>query len=346
MTAIPSFLQKNLPPLLLGASNQDYTVSRALAELYKGRGKGPISASRLRNHVAALSPDNKLYLANGAQQDAGELLRCLLDRLEVELNHSEIFTSLLSKLYGRTVEQRKFLDNPPTGKCVRCGQFPASVDKPFLFLKLTVPSYCDRVKLDSLVDNHFSENDDEIMMKCSECCPHPGSSCPHTGFCRRPAVTQLSFTKTPQYLFVQLLRYGKGVTGGKVTTLVEAAAEMELHSTDKYELVGALNHQGNTISSGHFVSYVRSENGPWLLCNDTSITTTYLDKVISADNYILLYSKVKAHTIPEFIPTTEWQEVLPGQSVPPGCHTQINMGGKNSARLDPTYTKPDHLKIP
>ncbi|KAJ0409763.1 hypothetical protein ATCC90586_001076 [Pythium insidiosum] len=43
---------------------------------------------------------------------------------------------------------------------------------------------------------------------------------------------------------------------------------------------------------------------------------------------------VAQSNVPEFVPTEEWQEILPGQSIPPGLHVRMNLEtGKKEAKL-------------
>ena len=192
--------------------------------------------------------------------------------------------------------------------------FPSCREEQFLTLKVTVPN-CGRVSLSFLLHDYFTAMSDRVNMKCSRCCPHTGSTCPQTGRCSRSAVTQHSLTVAPKYLFVQLLRFGDIVTGNKVTTLVEAGDDLELYTTDRYELVAALDHRGSTISSGHYVTYAKHETGTWYLYNDSSVTPALLDQVNTGDNYILLYSKKTSPVTPESIPTDDLVDLLSGQSV-------------------------------
>ena len=97
---------------------------------------------------------------------------------------------------------------------------------------------------------------------------------------------------------------------------------------------GVLDHEGTSINSGHYVTEMKHTN-EWLLCNDTSVSPIHFQDVVSIHNYILLFKKKESssapfipyHSPPSFIPTHEWQEVLPGQGVPPGCHSKMFMDG-------------------
>ena len=179
----------------------------------------------------------KHYLNNNTQQDAEEFLRCLVAMLNEELSSIPAFSVVHSNHWGTEQIRKKFLDNPPIGSCKKCGQFPSSREDEFLCLKLTIPTSALPVSLSSLVTDYFSESIESIHMKCSNCCPHEKDNvlCTQAGFCSRPAVTQSQLMKTPKFLFLQLLRFGNGYNGSKVTTLVKMEEELVMPNGDKYE---------------------------------------------------------------------------------------------------------------
>ena len=72
--------------------------------------------------------------------------------------------------------------------------------------------------------------------------------------------------------------------------MVEIGAEMNINEI-QYELVGVVDHRGNTMASGHYVSYIRSEKRPWMFCDDNNISSSSLERVNNEDNYILLLKK-------------------------------------------------------
>ncbi len=118
-----------------------------------------------------------------------------MDVLEKELARSDTFRGVLARIHERQVEYKKFLDNPPSGKCAQCGTYPSSVDEQFLTLKLTVPN-CSKVELGFLLDRYFGEQDNRMRMKCSNCC-RCFPVCTQEGFCNHPVISQYSLTNAP-----------------------------------------------------------------------------------------------------------------------------------------------------
>lgn len=159
------------------------------------------------------------FLSSGQQQDAEEFLRAILLVLESELKNYEGFDRVMDRIKGTQVEYKKFLDNLPSGKCMRCGTLPSYVEEPFLALKVIVP-ICGNVSLDNLLQKYFAEQNNDLRMNCSTCCKC-SPVCTHEGFCNRPAVSQYQLTKTPYFLFIQLLRFTNCHQGMKKSTIVE-----------------------------------------------------------------------------------------------------------------------------
>ena len=54
---------------------------------------------------------------------------------------------------------------------------------------------------------------------------------------------------------------------------------------------GVLDHQGTTLQSGHYVSYIRTKDDNWVYCND-NISRSSLQSANNRDNYILLLEKI------------------------------------------------------
>lgn len=59
-----------------------------------------------------------------------------------------------------------------------------------------------------------------------------------------------------------------------------------------YDLYGVVIHQGGSTSSGHYFSYCKTEQpAKWFECNDSSISSINEQQALSAQAYLLFYSK-------------------------------------------------------
>ena len=227
------------------------------------------------------------------------------------------YKKVKDSLYGIQLEQRKFIDNMPTGKCWRCNNMPSSTEEHFLALILSAP-ICNNVELTSLLASHFDDQDDTLRMKCSDCCKSFKSNlqfghsklteCKQEGECSRAAFTQRSISYAPSTLFVLLKRFNNGPDGPKATTLVKTGSSIELQGHN-YELVGVLDHLGETINSGHWVARLRSARDQWILYNDANVSSC--KSVVSGDNVLLLFKlKPKQGSSTTFSSSLDYQQPM------------------------------------
>ena len=283
------------------------------------------------------SAANKPYLADRRQQDCEEFLTAIFAGLTQEMDQSGI--SNLGQFYGKERIVRKFL-HTAEGNCHRCNQMSRTDEEDFLTLKLAVPDTKEAITLSTLVQEHFSEQLEQFPMKCSFCCKCK-KDCPLSGPCKqRPGVMQNIFTRCPDVLTIQLLRF-KPPSKNKIETKVLKENVLELPNLQKYSLSAIVDHRGKQIIGGHFVSYIKDEER-WLLCNDETTSEVNDSCIESPDHYIFLYRKYRERSsYPEFKPTDDWQEVHAWQSIPIGCLVDLNIiTGEKFAKLDKSYKKP------
>ncbi len=68
----------------------------------------------------------------------------------------------------------------------------------------------------------------------------------------------------------------------------------EGHSREKqtpyiYDLQSVIVHAGRGGKSGHYFSFVKSQDGDWYKCNDTRITKVDVELVLKQQAYLLFY---------------------------------------------------------
>ena len=298
VTHYASFL-KNKCSVLANHTDGNYKVSKALSKLFNTESRGAVSADSIRRYVAERA--GKMYLNAGTQQDAEEFFRALEETISLEFISSEEFRNLRKKHWGEVQIRRSFCDNTQNGKCNNCNQYPTSKKEIFLMIQLHIPRSESCVSLSSVIQNHFSGSSQTEKIRCSNCCPHDRMrlTCTHTGVCRdREATEIIDLIEAPELLFIQLLRYDG--TGQKIMTNVKIDEELVLPNTETYEAIGALNHVGETTSSGHYVTHLRDNFGQWILFDDTFNISSSLKEANSKDNYILLFKKKETNKKHEY----------------------------------------------
>ena len=271
----------------------------------------------------------------------------LTELLEKEFkDDDEIFSSTFTQFWGKEKIIRKFLATND-GKCSKCQMYPSIKEQNFLSIKVDVPDLNVSVELSSLVQRYFSENMDEMVMRCANCCKH-AQNCPQTGICRpRPAVSQTIITKSPKFLIIHLKQFGLHF-GSKTQTTVTPNNKLSLPNEDNFELIAVTSHIGSTSNSGHYVSYVRTGQ-VWTLCNDNRLCEVAEASVKTRDNYVYIYQKVvitnDEEKYPAFVPQAYWQELESWQSVPHGCHVRVDFEtGKRFARIEKQNTPQTHIE--
>ncbi|XP_022749360.1 ubiquitin carboxyl-terminal hydrolase 25-like [Durio zibethinus] len=113
------------------------------------------------------------------------------------------------------------------------------------------------------------------------------------------ARKQLSIRQAPNILVVQLKRF-EGIFGGKIDRLVTFEEVLVLSSfmckasqdpQPEYNLFGTIVHSGHSPESGHYYAYIKDAMGRWYCCNDSFVSLSNLQEVLSEKVYILFFSR-------------------------------------------------------
>ncbi|KHG21118.1 Ubiquitin carboxyl-terminal hydrolase 25 -like protein [Gossypium arboreum] len=112
------------------------------------------------------------------------------------------------------------------------------------------------------------------------------------------ARKQLSIRQAPNILVVQLKRF-EGIFGGKINRPVTFEEVLVLSSfmckasqdpRPEYSLFGTIVHLGSSPESGHYYAYIKDAMGRWYCCNDSFVSLSTLQEVLSEKVYILFFS--------------------------------------------------------
>ena len=235
------------------------------------------SATVLRSLVAAKS--KKPHLASWEQQDITEFYRALLDVLagEFERNNCEAGRSLISQFYGSENLSFEFAE-----VCSVCHYRPDDKSEEFNILSLDVTSCADGDKLSEIIQKHF-ETPDLREMKCK--CPNSNN--------KEISVTS-NITQPPNFLLIELRRY-KTIAGDqtKVRKIFKLDEVLKNISGEDYKILAVVNHKGDTIHSGHYMTFVQAENN-WYIVDDDYARPSIWPLVADLDNVLLFYSKIEA----------------------------------------------------
>ena len=313
-----------------GRSNaQNPIIAQVLSDLFK-----KLWSSDERS---ALSPDafrnsfSKVHESfwGFRQQDSHEFLRVLLCQLESEL---PIYQSNLSELVSSCFGG-KLMSNVV---CIQCGSEFEKIDY-FCDLSVEIPeqfwekpkdaSCVEICTLQDCIANFFSLEEliETEWFYCKEC------------NLKQPSAKQFSISKEPSILCIHIKRFRHDRSSkAKIQTHIAfplddldlssfLVADDEPVSPSKklkrsfYRLESFVVHHGSTLSSGHYTSFVRSNNEisqclqngkllnlnsvinptapvevkeKWFHFNDSTVSEASLESVKKASAYILFYKKL------------------------------------------------------
>ncbi|CAH9104311.1 unnamed protein product [Cuscuta epithymum] len=234
----------------------------------------------------------------GMQEDAHEFLRYVIDachntclrlkKLQRQRKKAGIRSAVGGDENESTIVQQIFggaLQNQV--KCLSCGAESNKVDE-IMDISLDV------LHSSSLKDSLQKFFEPEILdgnnkYKCDKCNKLVA------------ARKQMSLLQAPNVLVIQLKRF-EGIFGGKVDKLINFEEVLVLSSYltkanqdphPEYKLFGTIVHSGFSPDSGHYYAYIKDAMGCWYCCNDSYVSHSSLQEVLSEKVYILFFSRAK-----------------------------------------------------
>lgn len=186
-------------------------------------------------------------------------------------------------------------------ECSKCSNISKSID-PFFEISLSIPITTNTCYyyLSSMVElstlGLLSLSCKVHLLECfnfffkKEILEHP-YYCSH---CKsyQNATKTFSIFRYPNILMIHLKRFNyNSLFGSKLNNHVELINELKLDD-NKYQLKAVINHQGSSLSSGHYTCYTRYEN-QWYECNDSNTNKVELSEVLSSQAYVLFYEKIE-----------------------------------------------------
>ncbi|XP_057949288.1 ubiquitin carboxyl-terminal hydrolase 25 [Malania oleifera] len=120
------------------------------------------------------------------------------------------------------------------------------------------------------------------------------------------AGKQMSILQAPNVLVIQLKRF-EGIFGGKIDKEISFEEVLVLSSYmckvsqdthPEYNLFGTIVHSGYSPESGHYYAYIKDAMGRWYCCNDSYVSHSTLQEVLSEKVYILFFSRSNQRPVP------------------------------------------------
>ena len=242
-----------------------YEFSRILSQ------QGQSSTGQLREVVGVSS--DKGYFYDGTQQDAAEFLRELITSLLKECSSDDQGT-LQNFFKGMLTYQRGFLETP-NGSCDSCGTFVNPQDETFYILDLPSRS-SSSPSIQSLINNNY----EVIEMQC------PNTACMDKT--NKKAGQSKVIVQLPSILFITIAKDFQLKFNG-----YELEDSIDLQGMT-YQLVGLVDHLGNTPRSGHYIAW-KKVNFQWYKCDDNVVHQVSQNVIPGINNYLFVYIKKQLH---------------------------------------------------
>ncbi|ONK81132.1 uncharacterized protein A4U43_C01F25640 [Asparagus officinalis] len=248
-------------------------------------GGGPLSPSRLLSNMRNIG----CRMGGGNQEDAHEFLRLLVMSMqsicleglggEKEVSPGLQETTLIQQIFGGRLKSKV--------KCLRC-HLESERYEHIMDLTLEIHGWVESLE-DALTQFTAPEDlDGENMYRCGRCAAYV------------KARKQLSVHEVPNILTIVLKRFQTGKYG-KINKCVSFPDMLDMipfvtgtaDSPPLYMLYGVVVHLDtlNASFSGHYVSYVKDQQGTWFRIDDSEVQAVSLSEVMSEGAYMLFYSR-------------------------------------------------------
>lgn len=245
------------------------------------------------------------------QEDATEYLHAVLHACKDQLNKR--IKDAAEK--GKKTLREEDLKNNPIDKtfdgsfpsvltCPKCGHRSFNrTDLPSLMLIPSIKPSENRpgnvIPIKYLLDEHFKP--EKVDATCEKCKFASGANkiTSKTKFTKQVEVERL-----PRVLVLNVVRWtsvvmNRGyVKADKIMNRLKYDEKMTMREKGQpvhYRLISVVAHCGRSLSSGHYISFVRQPDGNWAQCNDSYVDEIGWDTVARADGMqaaILGYQRI------------------------------------------------------
>ncbi|GAB2225791.1 hypothetical protein Droror1_Dr00021557 [Drosera rotundifolia] len=124
------------------------------------------------------------------------------------------------------------------------------------------------------------------------------------------AKKQLYILQAPNVLVLHLKRFvggqekiDKDIAFQETMVLSSFMSKASQDPCPEYSLCGTIVHVGKSANSGHYFAYIKDTLGKWYCCNDSDVTLSTLQKVLSEKVYILFFTRSNRKPVPSHTPT-------------------------------------------
>lgn len=227
------------------------------------------------------------HFRGGRQEDAHEFLRYVIDachntclrlnKLRRKGNEPFSGNTVVKEIFGGALQSQV--------KCMSCGAESNKVDE-IMDINLDI---LQSSSLKEAMQKFFRPEilDGNNKYKCENCKKLVA------------ARKQMSIHEAPNILVIQLKRFesifaqkiDKAVAFEEVLILSSFMCKPSQDPQPEYNLFGTIVHLGSTPESGHYYAYIKDAMNRWYCCNDSSVSVSTIQQVLSEKVYILFFSR-------------------------------------------------------
>ncbi|CAN8269342.1 unnamed protein product [Cochlearia groenlandica] len=223
----------------------------------------------------------------GRQEDAHEFLRYVVDachntslrlkKLRVKGGEASNGNTVVKEIFGGVLQSQV--------KCLSCGAESNKADEIMDISLEILHSSSMKESMQKFFQPEILDGNNKY--KCEKCTKLV------------TARKQMSVLQAPNILVIQLKRF-EGIFGGKIDKTIAFGEFLVLSSfmskaskdtQAEYKLFGIIVHSGFSPESGHYYAYVKDSLGQWYCCNDSLVSLSTLQEVLSEKAYILFFSR-------------------------------------------------------
>ncbi|XP_074311213.1 ubiquitin carboxyl-terminal hydrolase 25 [Silene latifolia] len=239
---------------------------------------------------------------SGRQEDAHEFLRYVIDACHDTCLRLKKLQQQRSKKTSNGIGKENFGSSTIVKdifggalqsqiKCLSCGNESNKVDE-IMDICLEI-SGCSSLKEAMRKFFQAESLDGNNKYKCERCTKLV------------TAKKQMSLLQAPNVLVVQLKRF-EGIFGGKIDRVIAFEEILVLSSfmckasqdpNPEYTLFATIVHSGFSPESGHYYAYIKDAVGRWFCCNDSYVTLSTLQEVLTEKAYILFFTRTSQRPV-------------------------------------------------
>ena len=276
------FVNRDYDP---GPGQKQFPICDELSRLFKLSGSQFTgSAGALRTIIGRMSNGRYSYFNDGSQQDSGGFLEILLN----SINEEVITLNKTSESFIKTFQGQQLIVNnfvaTPDGSCPGCKSPSITNEQSFLLLPLAAkPSITKQKSIQDLFSENFDCQSDLFRKRCEDC-QNKNIDDKYKQFARSTKIVSCY----PDILILQVQKFTEYLQPLKKNVFPEDLLTLE--DGDRFELTAIISHLGESLNTGHYITYVK-RNQKWYECNDAIISEVTKGMAVSDNNCIYFYQR-------------------------------------------------------